>query len=186
MPRKKFDHDLHLDLPEMTAILSPAHIWKRIAAFALDIIILNLVVVSFFKKIFLDILGKGASYSAINSWFTANPTAAIGISLMFFLLGLFALTYFTLMNYLAGQTIGQALLNLQVIVVTEKQKRMIKPELPGFWRSVLRSLFVLPVLPFYLLWLIDPVYLIFSRSRQRFTEALSKTVVVEKIIPYNY
>lgn len=184
MPRKK--SDLNLDLPKMTAILAPATIWKRAAAFVLDLIILNFIVVRPFRDIFLDILGKSTNYSAINSWFSANPAAAIGISLMFALLGLFSLIYFTLMNYLAGQTIGQMMMNLQVIAVPKQQKRTTETALPGFWRSVLRNLFAIPAFPFYLLWLIDPVYLVFSRSRQRFTEALSKTIVVEKIVPYNY
>jgi uncharacterized RDD family membrane protein YckC len=70
------------------------------------------------------------------------------------------------------QTPGKMLLNLYVIADGKKEG-------PGFIQTLIRNLIFIPIFPFSLLWIIDPLYMIFTG--RRLTELLSKTRVIEEI-----
>jgi hypothetical protein len=53
-------------------------------------------------------------------------------------------------------------------------------ERPRFWQCLVRNLFMIPTLPFVLLWAAEPVYFFAARKGQRLTEWMSRTKVVEQ------
>ena len=67
--------------------------------------------------------------------------------------------------------IGKKLLNLYV----ESQTKELK-----YWQLLVRSMFLIPLFPFVLLWVIDPIVMLFTKDSQRLSEILSKTKVVER------
>lgn len=167
---------MNLNLPEKRVYVGPATMWKRVLAFMLDLLILDFFVLSVFKGL-MGRLSKGMSgfadtYSMLNN----NPAQAQAIVMLFMLLILFLLVYFVLLQYLTGQTIGFMLFNIRV-VSQEGEKKFGKA---GFWQCVLRNLFFIPAIPFILLWVIDPLYLVFAKKGQRLTEWLSNTKVIEQ------
>ena len=70
-----------------------------------------------------------------------------------------------------NQTPGKMLFNLYVNSQTKDLK---------YWQLFIRSIFLIPLFPFVLLWLIDPLVMFFTKENQRLSEILSKTKVVEK------
>jgi len=92
---------------------------------------------------------------------------------MMILLSILALFYFAILEYKLGQSIGKIFMNIKVISITKKLL---------FWQCIGRSLFLLPVFPFFLLWAIDPLFLFFNKKGQRLSEFLTKTKVVEDYI----
>ncbi len=82
--------------------------------------------------------------------------AAIILFTLFFM-------YLISMQYLIGQTVGMMLFSYRV-----REASM--------WQMMLRNLFVFPIFPIVLLWIIDPVWM-FMKG-ERLSEKWSKTSVV--------
>ena len=95
--------------------------------------------------------------------------------LVFMILTSLTLAYFILQEYLIGQTIGKILFRLKIVTVVDDET--LGPI--NFWQSIVRSLFLIPTIPFILMWIIDPVYLLFTKKGQRLSEWLCKTKVIE-------
>jgi uncharacterized RDD family membrane protein YckC len=166
-----------LNLPEKRAFLGPAMLWKRILCFILDLFILDFFVISPFSSVtekltvgYTDVL---AAYRMLQS----SPGQVQALSMMLSLIVLLALAYFVLLQYALGQTLGSMLMNLHV--VSEQGKEFSRPT---FWQCFVRNIFIIPAIPFILLWIIDPVYLFFAKKNQRLTEWLSNTRVIEQYV----
>jgi len=135
---------------------------RRFLAFILDIFLLNLVIVTPFQNIFEKLLGQ----ISILDLLTQEVLSAI-FPILFFAV-LFSFSYFTLMEYAIGQTVGKIIFNIRI--------SSLKKEL-GLFQCVVRNLFLIPIFPLSLLIIIDPVFLFFNKKNQRFSEYLSKTIV---------
>ena len=48
------------------------------------------------------------------------------------------------------------------------------------WQVLARNIVFIPIFPFILLWVLDPLFMFFTKTNQRLSEILSKTKVVEK------
>ena len=162
-----------LNLPKQRIFTGPALIWKRIAAFIFDLFIIEFVLAFPFQSIIKRIIPKDISYSAAYRLFSTNTQYTKLLTMVMIMLSLLALFYFTILEYKLGQTIGKILLNIKVVSENKELK---------FWQCIARSLFLLPVFPFFLLWVIDPLYLFFNKKGQRLSEFLTKTKVVEDYI----
>ncbi len=136
-----------------------APMWKRAVALIVDIIALNLIVFSPFGDVFNKYFSS-IELGALES--TALPSH---IYASIFFLSVLTLLYFALMQYASQQTLGMMLTKIYV-----------QPK-SGFWKSLVRNLFVLPFFPFNLLWIIEPLYLFFKG--QRILEKLTSTNTVE-------
>jgi uncharacterized RDD family membrane protein YckC len=79
--------------------------------------------------------------------------------------------YFVILENKLRQSIGKMIFNLYV----EGQDKDIK-----YWQLFARSMFLIPIFPFVLLWIIDPIVMLFTKENQRLSEILSKTKVVER------
>lgn len=157
-----------LNLPKEQTFTAPALIWKRVLAFLIDMLIINIFVFMPFRSLFYDILPKGYSfseaYSALSSQSIGNITAIV------LTMGFFAMLYFAIMEKKMGQTVGKYLLKIRV-EGAEKETRQ--------WQYFARSAFFIPIFPFIVLWAVDPLLMLFTKSNLRLCEILSKTKTVE-------
>ena len=161
-----------LKLPRAKKITRNASLIKRGVAFILDLIIINLIITYPLKSYLNNLLPTFSSLTETFEYFLVNQELNYGLLSISFAISLLSIAYFTILESNIGQSIGKKLLHLKVISL-DKQ--------PKTWKYIVRSLLLIPVFPFMLLWFIDPIYLFFNTDGQRLTESISKTKVIEEI-----
>ena len=149
--------------------IAPASITRRAFAFLLDLIIINFVIFTPFKLILNKII-PASSYSAAKDYIQSNPEALAFISSMFFVVGIISLFYFSYMEYKIQQTPGKMIIGLYI-----KPDKEVK-----FSNYIFSNLFLIPIFPFTLLWIIDPIYLFTSNKNQRLMEKWNGILVLQK------
>lgn len=147
---------------------------RRTIAFLFDIALLSFTIVAplstFLEKILPQTTDFMASYNALAN----NAAASTGITVLLYFIFILILLYFTLCEYFVGQTAGKRWMNLKVTDLAGNR--------PTFFQALTRNLVFLPMFPFMLFWVIDPLYLLFSG--QRLSEQLSRTKTI--IVTANY
>jgi uncharacterized RDD family membrane protein YckC len=167
-----------LNLPERHVFMGPASPFKRLLAFFVDLAVIDFFVLGFYTEIISRLLGNSTDIMSTYYMLTAQTGRADAIILIFTLIITLTLAYFVLMQYATGQTLGAMLLNLHVVSpVNDKEYT-----LPGFWQCMMRNIFIIPAMPFVLLWIADPIYFFYAKKGQRLTEWLSRTKVIEQYI----
>ncbi len=162
-----------LKLPRERTFTGPALIWKRLLAFLADLLIINLIIFFPFRRIIQKAVPEFSSYSEAYSFFSSNQSYTATLTIVSLVMALFAVLYFVLLEYKIGQTPGKMFFNISIIGETKKI---------SFWQFLVRSLFIIPVFPFILLWIIDPLFLFFTKTNQRLSEVLSKTKTIERYV----
>ncbi len=148
-----------LNLPKTRYFERDAGFWRRTFALILDLLVLDFTIMIPFESFFLRYdPSKFLSTQAVLS--SDTYSALIVLSSL-------AVSYFVLQQYLIGRTVGMMIMNIRV-----------KEDL-GFWKAVLRNLHFIPVFPFAILWVVEPLYLIFKK--ERFLEGLTGTSTVQTI-----
>jgi uncharacterized RDD family membrane protein YckC len=79
--------------------------------------------------------------------------------------------YFLMLEIKMSQTIGKMLMKVYVVSDNKELKA---------WQLLARNLVFIPIFPFVLLWILDPLFMLFTKTNQRLSEILGKTRVVEK------
>ncbi|MBS3136467.1 RDD family protein [Candidatus Woesearchaeota archaeon] len=158
-----------LKLPKEPTYTGPAAIWKRALAFAIDMVILDIVIGSPFRKFFTSNLPQ-AGFTETLDYLTANPEAATAISAATGFIGILSLLYFAILESRLGQTVGKMLMKIKVHSDSGKI---------GFMAAAARSMYFIFIFPFILLWVLDPLFLIFTKENRRLSEIISKTKTVE-------
>ena len=138
----------------------------------LDLTIINLIIAYPLKEYFNKIIPTFSSLTETYNYFLANQELSYSLLSISFAISVLSIAYFTILELKIGQSIGKKLLHLKVVSLDKK---------PKTWKYVLRSLFLIPIFPFILLWVIDPIYIFFNMDYQRLTESISKTKVIEEI-----
>ncbi|HIJ18251.1 TPA: RDD family protein [Candidatus Woesearchaeota archaeon] len=144
----------------------PALLWKRAAAFVIDAAIVYAI-------LFLAIGGKlatalpDAASFAESYALMAESSILNWVSVIF---SLMLLLYFLLLERRFGQSIGKMAMGLHV----QSDSGHI-----SFWQHLGRAMFLIPVFPFMVLWIADPIAMLFTRNNRRLSEIVSKTRVVE-------
>lgn len=153
---------------------APASIWKRVLAFIIDLLVLDLIVIAPFRSLIEKTLslGEGATYSELMQYIAANPEVTAKFTSVMVIITVIALLYFTILETKIRQTLGKALMGIYLISETEDKQIT-------FWRCLLSNLTFIPFFPFIILWVVDPFYMLTSQKSQRFMEKFSKIVVVE-------
>ncbi|MFH1063771.1 MAG: RDD family protein [Candidatus Woesearchaeota archaeon] len=167
---------VNLNLPEKRAFVGPASLWKRIVAFMLDLFLIDLFITGFFRDITTHLVGSTTGLVATYAFLNDSTAVVTSLTMILIMILSLAIAYFVLMQYIAGQTIGCMLVNIHV-VKQGSDKDLLKP---GLWQCILRNIFIIPTVPFILLWVADPVYYFLTRKGQRLTEMASNTKVVER------
>ena len=103
-----------LNLPKERVFVGPALIWKRIAAFFIDILILNVLVLFPFRALMLEIFPGSYSFPDAYALLSAGRYAAqlTSISLA---ISILVILYFFMMESRMGQTIGKMFMILYKI-----------------------------------------------------------------------
>lgn len=145
-----------------------ATLWKRMAAFVIDLFIINLAIAYPFRKFFPN----RSSFSENYAYFTSSPEALKQITIITLIISMLAILYFAFFEFHLGQTIGKMAFNLKVISQAGEL---------SMWQCLLRNIYLVPLFPFVLMWIIDPIYVFFNPEKQRLTEWLSRTKVIEEV-----
>ena len=162
-----------LNLPKQRTFTGPAMIWRRILAFVADIALINLVVLFPFKKVVRGAIPEFSSYTEAYNFLVNNPSYTKDLTILYLAISFIVLLYFVILEYKIQQTPGKMILRISIVSETKKM---------SFWQALLRSLFIIPLFPFVLLWVIDPLFMIFTKTNQRLSEILSKTKTTETYI----
>jgi uncharacterized RDD family membrane protein YckC len=141
--------------------------WRRALAFFIDMIIINIIILSPFRNTFY-MQFKGLSISDIMEM--GSIAFPVKIYWMIFIISLLALVYFASFEYYVGQTPGQALTKIRVISLRKDDENI------SFWRAAIRNCYVIPFFPFYIFWIIEPIYLGLYRERLLEKVTFTKTV----------
>jgi uncharacterized RDD family membrane protein YckC len=159
-----------LNLPKEKTFTGPATVWKRAAAFVVDLLIINLVILFPFRKLFQKIIPETASFTETYNLISQNSGFGTAIAFLTTMVAFLAILYFYILEKKLHQSIGKILFNIYVVSDNKKLKS---------WQLLARNLFLIPVFPFILLWILDPIFLFFTKNSQRLSEILSKTKVME-------
>ena len=152
------------------SILAQASILKRAVAFIVDLLIINVIILFPFSRIFDRIIPETDSFSRTMDFLSSNELN-ISLTVILLLIAFITILYFMIMEKKLNQTPGKMLFSLYVNSQTKDLK---------YWQLFIRSIFLIPLFPFVLLWFIDPLVMFFTKENQRLSEILSKTKVVEK------
>jgi len=159
-----------LNLPKERTFTGPANAWKRVAAFAVDLLIINLIVLFPFRSLLQKIIPKSASFADAYNFLNHNSGFSAAITFLTVIAAFLSILYFYMLEKRLNQSIGKILFNIYVVSDNKELKR---------WQLLVRNMFLIPVFPFILLWILDPAFLFFTKTNQRLSEILSRTKVVE-------
>jgi len=164
-----------LNLPKKRSITVPASLLKRFVSYFIDFFILNIILIPLRNTLELAIPSEGGLAQAM-SFLQTNPAA--GKILLFHSLvsGLVILLYFTYFEFKIQQTPGKMLMKIHIIPQGKTKLT--------FWHYLISNLTFIPTFPFIILWIIDPIYMIFSKQNQRFMEKITNILVVGKFEVY--
>ncbi|MEK6946095.1 MAG: RDD family protein [Nanoarchaeota archaeon] len=157
-----------LNLPKEKLFIGPALLWKRIAAFLIDLAIINLIILLPFRSLLAKIFPADYSFSEALKLLSSTDNAEL-ITLVSSMMGVFIMLYFYLLEKKMHQSIGKRIMKIYVASDSKELK---------FWQVLVRNLVFLPLFPFFLLWILDPLFMLFTKTNQRLSEILSKTKVI--------
>ena len=164
---------MKLNLPKSRIMMISASIIRRMLAFVIDFLILNLVVIGPFRKIinhYIPFTGFMDTYT-----YMQQESSLTTIYVVIGIVTTLVMIYFVLLERMFGQSIGKMIMKIFVIHCDIKIKEI------STWQAFLRNICLLPIFPFLLLWIIDPIVLIFTKDNQRLSELLSKTRTVQYV-----
>ena len=147
-----------------------AGFWKRSLAFIFDLLVINIIIFWPFQKLFSKYFTGISKENLMMSESLIPGKIYFAIMIIFILIWL----YFTFFDYYLGQTIGQMMLNIKVISLTDNML---------FWKALIRNAFVLPILPvFYIpiLWIVETLYMIFYKERFLEKITATRTIILQK------
>jgi hypothetical protein len=163
-------------------------ITKRILAFIIDFLIINMLIAYPFSKLLTKLMPEKQIYGLSNfSFLISQNNFGFIIYAIIGLIMFLTFFYFVLFEYIIGQTIGKIIMDLKVVSIKENRNntQILKKGMYSYsdtklYQVIIRSLFLIPIFPFSLLLFIEPIYLFFfSENEQRLTEKISHTKVID-------
>ena len=161
-----------LKLPKKRSMLTKAPSWKRIFSFIIDLFIINIFIIGPFTAVLQNSMPTSTDFMDNYNFLYSNPELIDQLSFVFGVIFILIFAYFVLFEYKLRQTPGKMFFNLYLAPMKKKEQLTVL-------RIILRNVAVFPIFPFSLLWIIDPLYLIFTGKR--LSDVFSKTVYVEEI-----
>ena len=157
-------------VPKKKPFLAQASIAKRFFAFAIDIFIVNWIILWPFTRI-IDNLMPASSFTEALQFAEAKIQFTGSLAGVIVSLSLVTILYFVIFEKKFGQSPGKMIFNLYVV----SQEKELKN-----WQLFVRSVFLIYIFPFILMWIIDPIVMFFTKENQRLLEILSRTKVMEE------
>lgn len=161
-------------MPKAHNVEVQASVFKRITAFLIDMLILQFIVLGPMDSLYASVLPSGAGFSEMIANLQADNEKIAMVSFLSAVSGIFAMLYFAMLESKLGQSIGK--MAMKIYVKSDENNL-------SFWKCLLRSFFLMPVMPFSILMLIDPISAFFTKGNRRLLEMLTKTRTVESL-PY--
>lgn len=124
--------------PRQQIIAQDAGFFRRLGSFIIDLLLLDIVITAPFSPIFSRWISIAQTSSLSSFTYTNKELAAVFVIMLIFMV------YFVLFEYLLGQTLGMMIAKTR----TEKGK---------LWQHVVRNIFFIPLFPFILFWIIEPI-----------------------------
>ena len=152
-------------------VLAQASLMKRILAFMVDSIIVNIVVLFPFQGMLASAIPDGHSFIKTIELLSTDPLISSTFAVVVFVAGILSLMYFAILEKNLGQTPGKMLFRLHV--------KSDRNEL-SYWQAMVRSIFLLPISILMVLIIVDPIVMFFRRDHKRLLEILSKTSTLEE------
>lgn len=162
-----------LKLPHRDIIFIPALFWKRILAFVIDLLVIDLIIISPFRSIFEKLLSSELSFTTARAYFELNPELLNKLTGIIVIISILVISYFSVLQFKIRQTLGMMIFNLW-IYTEDKQLSL--------WKCLISNISFIPIFPFIILWIIDPIFLGFSVSKQRLMQKLTGIYIVEEAI----
>jgi len=148
----------------MKNVTKQAKLYKRILAYVIDIVVINIIIVSSFKPVIGKIISTKDFYDIYN-FLLNNPSQLISLIKITLTIAVLSLFYWSILEFKLKQTIGKMLFQ---IYVTSENKKLTFPQ------CLLRNL---TKISFFILW-IDSITLL-TNKKQRIFEIISNTFVQE-------
>jgi uncharacterized RDD family membrane protein YckC len=161
-----------LKLPKKRHMLQPASVWKRVLAFLIDFMIMQIVIVGPFSDALTSTIPMNYDFMQNYEYLSAHMNVAEKLSTVLFIVFILAFIYSVLFELSLDQTPGRMLLNLYLMPENKQDK-------VNLLKIIIRNLVYLPFFPFYLLMIIDPLFLVFTGKR--ISDKFSRTVIVEDV-----
>lgn len=151
--------------------IAPASIFKRVLAFITDIIIISFVIATPFRILIINLIPSNINFLELQSYLKSNLILTNQINFLFILIGIISVFYFSYFEYKIQQTPGKML--FKIYTISEDKNS-------NFLQYLLSNITFIPAFPFYLLWVIDPIYTLISSKNQRLMEKLTRTLVIQQ------
>lgn len=145
-------------------------LWKRAASFLIDLVIVNVFMITPFWGLIRKSL-PGTSIGESLSYMSAHPQVAFSLNMVSLFVMLAIMAYFVILEYVIGSTVGMLLLKIKVQTTHNNLH---------WWQFILRNLYLIPIFPFVLFWVIEPISLIWTKGEWRTLEKLSQTRLVQE------
>lgn len=155
---------MDLNLPKKRVFKTQASTWKRVVAYFIDTIIIGIVVESSFSPILGQIYEPLKKFSIIEIVSASSTGKSF---LIFFIISILTLGYWSVLEYKLNQTIGKLLLNLYT--VPDKGKKLTFHQ--AFTRNISKISTVILIL--------DCIPLLNRKNNKRYLEKVSKTRVID-------
>ena len=156
-------------LKQYAKIQETPSFFKRSLAFLIDFGFISMTILAPVTTLLEKVVPTTDFQTSYALFVKSQTTVSIITWTMIFVFTLIML-YFTILEYLIGQTAGKRLMNLEVVDMNNQP--------PSLVQCILRNLVFLPVFPFIVFWIIDPFYLLFTK--QTLSEQLTKTRTIIK------
>ena len=156
-----------------------ASLGKRTLALLFDILIINFIIFYPFSSVFQNFLKNKSITEIIALSESALPT---NVYIATFLVSVLALLYFSFFDYYLGLTPGKMIMRLKVVSIDPFSNE----ELPTLWRSITRNSFIIPAFPFYIFWIVEPIYIGFYKESFLDTITLTRTIDVNAKFKFKF
>ena len=148
-----------------------APIWRRLAAFLFDYLILSIIILVPIDRLMQKLIPT----TSIRGLMQASTEAIIPLLFLLLLSGIIASLYFIIIETKLRQSVGKILMNIEIITLPKKET------LP-FRQASTRTIGVLMLYLFPLVSLVDAIYALFNKDKQRYFERITNTKVVMKTL----
>jgi uncharacterized RDD family membrane protein YckC len=163
------DNAPDLDLPGERLVKVNANVLRRFLAFLLDVIILSLLTLPI--QGFMKVEQKETFGETLKAMMTSPELGSkMLIAAVFF--AIIAILYFTILEYMMRQSVGKMMFRVYVESLTNEGRMTMG-------QSFLRNLFLIPFIPFSIIAIADPIFMLWTKENQRLSEIICKTKVVE-------
>ncbi|HDQ60019.1 MAG TPA: RDD family protein [Candidatus Woesearchaeota archaeon] len=156
-------------LPQENIDTTHPFLWQRTAAYIIDVLIIYFSLFQIFMYIYVGKTGipTAGSVQELHAYMISSPSVYSKMLIALFALLVILWTYFSVSEILIGTTFGKGLFS--IFVASSNKEKITADQI--FLRNLIKSLlfFLLPL---------DLLGVAFNRNKQRFSEILSNTMVI--------